>query len=359
MPEPRGPRAHGAKHRSESERIAALLASLPSGGGVVVGPGDDAAVLRPREGKDLVVTTDAFVEGRHFRRDLLTASEAGGRLAAANLSDLAAMAAEPRWAVISLVVPATWSVGDCLLLERAFARVLMADGAAVVGGNLASGEGAFSATVSLLGEVERDRAWRRAGARPGDVIAVTGVPGSAAAFMALALCDNPPSRTRAPGELAERFIAPTSRVRLARALAQAGGVHAATDLSDGLAADLGQMCRASGVGARVHEELLPADAPLRAAARALSAAAGQERGPLPAGEGPFLSQLQLGPSDDYELLLSVDAAGWERCVQVAAASGASLTRIGEAIAGEGLECVDRGGGKRPLEPRGWDHFEAV
>ena len=361
MPDARdrgAPRARRAMHGSEFERIAALIATLPRGEGVVVGPGDDAAVLRPREGRDLVVTTDTFVDGRHFRRDLVTPSEAGGRLAAANLSDLAAMAAEPRWAVMSLVVPATWSAGDCLLLERACARVLMADGAAVVGGNLASGDGAFSATVTLLGEVERDRAWKRAGAKPGDVIAVTGVPGSAAAFMALALWGNLPSRTRAPGELAERFIAPASRVRLARALAEAGGVHAAIDVSDGLAADLGSMCDASGVGARVHEEWLPADEPLRAAARALSAAAEEQRGALPAGEGALLTHLQLGPSDDYELLLSVDAVAWGRCAQVASVSGASLTRIGEVFEGAGLECVARGGATRPLEPRGWDHFEA-
>jgi hypothetical protein len=130
------------------------------------GPGDDAAVLRPRDGRDLVATTDAFVEGRHFRRDLLTPAEAGARLAVANLSDLAAMAAEPRWALLSFVVPAAWSQAECMLLERASARMLAADGAAIVGGNLAAAEGPFSATLALLGEVERGAAWRRAGAKP-------------------------------------------------------------------------------------------------------------------------------------------------------------------------------------------------
>jgi thiamine-monophosphate kinase len=344
---------------SEAARIAALIASLPRGddASVVLGPGDDAAVVRPREGRDLVVTTDTFVEGRHFRRDLLTPSEIGGRLAAANLSDMAAMAAEPRWAVLSLVVPAAWSAGDALLIERACARAFRVDGASVVGGNLASGDGAFSATVTLLGDVERERAWKRAGARPGDLLAVTGFPGSAAAFVALALWGNPPARARVPGALTERFIAPASRIALARALADAGGVHAAIDISDGLAADLARLASASAVGARVMEELLPSDEPMRAAVRALSAAAGQERGPLPAGEGDLLSHLQLGPSDDYELLLAVDPAAWDQCEALAAEHGAPLTLIGGITSGSALERVERGGGSWPLDPRGWDHFE--
>ena len=354
MPDANGGRR--AQDDSEAARIAALVATLPRGEDVVLGPGDDAAVLRPREGHDLVVTTDAFVEGRHFRRDLLTATEIGHRLAAANLSDLAAMAATPRWAVLSLVVPHAWTPADVLLLERACARTLHADGAAIVGGNLASGEGAFSATVTLLGEVARGHAWTRAGARAGDVLAVTGFPGSAAAFLALTLWGNPPSRARVPGVLAERFVAPPSRVALARSLAEITGVHAAIDLSDGLSADLARLASASGVGARVEEAALPADEAMHAAVRALTAAAGQERGPLPAGEGGLLSHLQTGPSDDYELLLAVDPGAWDRCAATAAAADVPLTRIGEATQGLALEYRERGGQARSLEPRGWDHF---
>ena len=353
MPEANGGRARGD---SEAARIAALVATLPKGEGVVLGPGDDAAVLRPRDGHDLVVTTDAFVEGRHFRRDLLTPTEIGHRLAAANLSDLAATAATPRWAVLSLVVPVAWTAADVLLLERACARSLAADGAVVVGGNLASGEGAFSATVTLLGEVARGRAWARAGAKPGDALAVTGFPGSAAAFLALALWGNPPSRARVPSAIAERFVAPPSRVAFARSLAEIHGVHAAIDLSDGLSGDLAHLAAASGVGARIEEALLPADEALHAAVRSLTALAGQERGPLPAGEGGLLSHLQLGPGDDYELLIALDPGVWDRCAATAAAADVPFSRIGEVTAGTALERAERGGAVRPLEPRGWDHF---
>ena len=332
----------------EFERIAALLAALPAGEGVVVGPGDDAAVLRVRDGRDLVATTDAFVEGRHFRRDLLTPAEAGARLAVANLSDLAAMAAEPRWALLSLVVPKAWSQAECLLLERACARVLTADGAAIVGGNLAAAEGPFAATLALLGDVERGAAWRRVGARPGDVIAVTGFPGSAAAFTALALSGSPPSRARVPAAIVERVVAPASRVKLARALAASGGVTAAIDVSDGLAADLAHLCEASHVGARIDQASLPADAALNEAARALST--------VPATEGDVLTRLRLGASDDYELLLSIEPSKWTDCERISHELGVPLARIGEFTSGSARVLAAASGREMPLDVPGWDHF---
>jgi thiamine-monophosphate kinase len=129
-------------------------------------------------------------------------------------------------------------------------------------------------------------------------------------------------------------------------------------VSDGLTADLAHVCEASGVGARLEEAVLPADEPLRAAARALSAAAGQERGPLPAGELGLLTHLQTGPGDDYELLLAVDPAGWDRAASVARSMGVPLARIGTFQPGRALELVSRSGEVRPLHPHGWDHFGA-
>ena len=346
-----------SESRGEFARITALVSMLPKGEGVIVGPGDDAAVLRADDGQDLVVSTDTFVEGRHFRRDLLTPGEAGARFAAANRSDLAAMAARPRWATLALAVPPLWSENEVRMFERACARELLSDGAAIVGGNLSSTDGPFVATLTLLGVVERDRAWRRAGAQPGDLLVVTGAPGSAAAFLALALWAEPPSRERAPLEIAERFILPVSRVTLARTLAASGvRVRAAIDVSDGLAADLGHLCAASGVGAVIDEARLPADPPLRAAARMLSAFAGQERGPLPAGEGELLAQLVLSASDDYELLLAIAPPAWQRCASIAAELGVALTAIGEAREEPGVVLRGRDGAEAPLLARGWDHF---
>lgn len=346
MPEPMG----------EFERIRALVAGLPRGEGVVIGPGDDAAVLRLRDAHDLVVTTDTFVEGRHFRRELLSPAEAGARFAAANRSDLAAMAATPRWATLALVLPPSWSAAAAAAFEHACAHALAADGAAIVGGNLSAGD-TFSATLTLMGEAPRGAAWTRAGARAGDVLAVTGVPGSAAAFVAIALWGSPPSRERVPAAITERFVSPPSRIALAQALAATGAVRAAIDVSDGLAADLAHLAQASGVGAVLDGDALPADEPLRACARLLSAFAGQERGVLPAAEAGLLAHLQRGPSDDYELLLAIDPARWPDAQEAARAAGSPLCVIGECTAGTGLS-IRTGGILGPLEARGWDHFGA-
>ena len=348
MPEPRG----------EFERIRDIVAALPGGEGVVVGPGDDAAVLRPRPGHDLVVTTDAFVEGRHFRLDLVTPAQAGARLAAANLSDLAAMAATPRWAVISLAVPEAWPAADAAALEHACARALAAEGAAVVGGNLAATEGPLSAHVTLLGEVPQGRAGTRAGARAGDVLAVTGSPGRAAAVVALALWATPPSLARAPAALVRDFHAPPCRVRAARAMAATGAVRAAIDISDGLAGDLAHLCAAGGVGAAVEERALPRDEALWDAALALAAGVTRDRGALlPADAQGFADLLRFGPGDDYELLLAVDPAAWEACAAAARGAGAPLTAIGAFTAEPGrLELRRADGRGEPLPGSGYDHF---
>lgn len=338
----------------EFERIRAIVAALPAGDGVVVGPGDDAAVLRPTPGHDLVVTTDTFVEGRHLRRELCSPTEAGSRFAAANLSDLAAMGARPRWAVLALVLPASWTPAAAAAFEHACAHALAADGAAIVGGNLSSGD-TFSATLTLFGECARDAAWRRSGARDGDVLAVTGSPGGAGAFVALALWGSPPSREHVPAALVERFVSPPSRVAFAQALAPLGAVRAAIDVSDGLVADLAHLTEASGVGAVLAADALPADDALREAARRLSAFAGQERGPLPAGEAGFLRHLVTGPSDDYELLLALDPARVEEVRAIATAHGVPLHVIGRLVAGSGV-ALDSGRGPEPLVARGWDHF---
>src|SRR5262249_20568883 len=149
--------------------------------------------------------------------------------------------------------------------------------------------------------------------------------------------------------------APPSRVRFARALAAGGGVHAAIDVSDGLAADLAHLCAAGGVGARVEESALPADPALAAAARAVLALAGEDRGPMPAREGALLTQLQLGASDDYELLLALDPARWADCERVASETGTPVARIGTVTAGDARVLATRGG-ERPLDEPGWDHF---
>lgn len=340
----------------EFERIRDIVASLPKGEGVIVGPGDDAAVLRPRVGRDLVVTTDAFVEGRHWRRELLDRRGIGHRIAAANLSDLAAMAAAPRWALVSTGVPESADAEELREIESAMAAILYLEGAAVVGGNLTATDGPAWFSVTLVGDVPRGGHWTRAGARPGDVLAVTGHPGRAAALLALAAATSPPSLARVPLGLVEAFGNPACRVRAATALAKAGGVNAAIDLSDGLAGDLAHLCEASGVGAVVLERKLPDDPMLAQAARELAAL------PAPAGAGDvppaaLVERFRFAPGDDYELLLAIEPGRFDACAEAAREAGAPLFRIGQFTPAAGRLVLQRAdGAEEPLPGSGYDHF---
>ena len=138
------------------------------GVGVVVGSGDDAAVLRLVAGSDLVATTDAFVEGGHFLRDWCPPRAAGARLAQANLSDLAAMAATPRWALLSIGARPESEAADLVGFQSGLSEALAAAGAVLVGGNLTAVTGSEWYSLTLLGECERGRGWTRRGARPAE-----------------------------------------------------------------------------------------------------------------------------------------------------------------------------------------------
>src|SRR5438093_1759840 len=176
-------------------RLMAIRPAVPGGHAAgpgtpsddaVVGPGDDAAVLRVGSGHELVATTDTLLEGVHFVRDWIESGPLGERLAEANLSDLAAMAAEPRWALVSYGMRPEHEVDDLERIQRGVVTALARHGAVVVGGNLAAVTREEWLTLTLLGEVEAGRAWTRAGARPGDLIAITGHPGRAGAGSTLA-----------------------------------------------------------------------------------------------------------------------------------------------------------------------------
>jgi thiamine-monophosphate kinase len=330
----------------EVEAIRLLTGGAAGRADVVVGPGDDAAVLRSDPGEDLVATTDALVEGRHFLPAWLTSAERGARLAAVNLSDLAAMAARPRWALLAIGARPQHEMDALLEFQRGLAAALAAEGAAIVGGNLTAVRGDEWWSLTLIGAVARGAAWTRAGARPGDLLALTGYPGRAAAGLALARRE-PPRETADAGEeawrpLLDAWLRPRARVAFASSLARAGAVRAAIDVSDGLAGDIAHLCEAGGVGCEVEARSLPRDALLERAAQALG---------VPA------SALRLGPSDDYELLLAVDPAGRDACERAARAADTPLAFVGRITERRGERVlVTEDGARMPLDARGFDHF---
>ncbi|WP_242361981.1 thiamine-phosphate kinase, partial [Anaeromyxobacter sp. SG17] len=237
----------------EFELIRRFTHALPlRGEGVRVGPGDDAAVLAPPRGEELVVTADAVVAGVHFDR-AFSPEDVGWKALAVNLSDLAAMGARPLWALVCLGVPPGVRPAELVRLGRGLGACARRYRVAVAGGNVTRAS-ELSVTVTVIGAVPEGRALLRTGARAGDLVAVTGTLGDAALGRA----------PGAPAALVRRQRRPTPRLAAGRALA--GVARAAIDVSDGLVQDLAHLCEASRVGARIGV----ADLPLSAAAERLA-----------------------------------------------------------------------------------------
>jgi thiamine-monophosphate kinase len=316
----------------------------PAQEGVLLGIGDDAALLRVPEGADLVAAVDTIVAGRHFPLET-DARSIGHRALAVNLSDIAAMGASPAWATLALTMP----TAEPAWLER-FAAGLweLADryGVALVGGDTTSGP--LTVSLQLLGHVPRGAAIRRSGARAGDILAVTGTLGDAGAGLWLAQArtaargqaltgtDAPPHTGVLARELIERFEYPAPRVQFG--LAARGIATAAMDISDGLVGDLPKLAAASGVSAHVEVERLPLSQALRELATPLQA-----------------RDWALAAGDDYELLLAVPPDRFGLLSEAASRIGLALTAIGELGAGSGVTWTLNGMAWVP-GVIGYDHF---
>ena len=303
---------------------------------VVVGIGDDAAVLQPPRGEWLVQTTDTLVDGVHFDRALCPPTAIGRRAVAVNLSDLAAMAARPQWLLLSLVLPADLPLAHFEALVDGAIAAATAAGAALVGGNVARSAGPLVVDVTATGRVRPRRLLRRDSARAGDTLWVTGALGGAAAGLAMLRAD-----PAAHGASVDRYLSPTPRLREAVALAAGKAARAAIDVSDGLGAAVRQLAEASGLGARIEADLVP----LLQDARHWHERRGE----------PALD-LALA-SDDYELLVAVPARGEGRLRAVRSRSATPLTRIG-VLTTDGACVLRRDGADLPL-PDGFAHFASL
>ena len=305
---------------------------------VAVGVGDDAAVVEPARNLLEVVTTDAMVEGVHFERSFTPPAAIGHRALAANLSDLAAMGAAPRAALLSLVLPPALPLADFDAMVDGFMALAAAHDVTLIGGNITRSPGPLLVDVSAIGTVRRRRVLTRAGARPGDEVWVSGEIGSAAAGLQSLSAGAPDRQAMAGCEAA--FLSPEPRVRLGCLLGRNRAATSSVDLSDGLADGLHQLAAASAVGLVVDAAAIPL----------ADAARGWFEG---RGGDPVLAAIAGG--DDYELLFTVRPRERRRLDAVRRqARGVPLTRIGVVVREPGV-VLARGGMSGPV-PSGYIHF---
>jgi thiamine-monophosphate kinase len=306
---------------------------------VRLGIGDDGALLAVPAAQLLVVSTDTLVAGTHFPQDS-KAFDIGWKALAVNLSDLAAMGATPAWATLALTLPQfdrQWVID----FADGFAALARDFKLALVGGDTTRGP--LSVTVTIHGFVPEGAALRRGGARIGDGVFVTGTLGDAAAGLKLLQAiagDAPDLQDGPPGMremLIERLNRPTPRV--AQGLLLRGRAAACIDISDGLVADLGHVCAASGVGAEIDAASLPPSSAL-----------------LSVFDDAARQALQLAEGDDYELCFTASEPAATLLAGDLARSGCGATRIGRIVGPPGVRVRDAEGGEVVPARKGWEHF---
>jgi len=328
----------------ESKLVARISAAVPSGGvratrtGLRLGIGDDAALLAPRAGFDVVVSSDFFIEDAHFIANVHPPESVGYKSLVRAVSDLSAMGAAPGYFLLNLALPSgktgAWFDGYVRGLGRAarVARIVL------IGGDLARSK-QVSIAITVIGYAKAGRAIRRSGARPGDFIYVSGRLGGARLGLEILLKHR---GTVVGARLLAPHFYPPLRLDLGEWIARERIASAMMDISDGLSIDLGRLCESSRVGAEIDAGRIP---------RVGISRGWQER--LQLAPGAAL-EFALHGGDDYELLMTVPP---HRAHKLRRAPGRiPLTCIGQITRDRRMVLVDANGQTQPLQVKGWDHF---
>lgn len=308
---------------------------VPGNPAVLLGIGDDAAAVALTPGMVLLATADLLAQGVHFDCAWHEPVSLGRKSLAVNLSDIAAMGGIPRFALLSLAIPAEFSLEFIESFMSGFLEQADRFGVALIGGDTSSSQAGFVINVTLLGEQFPDRIAKRSGACSGDLICVSGTLGDSALGLELlkAGCLS--------GESVQRHLDPLPRVELGKILAERCLPSAMIDISDGLHADLGHILAASSTGAKICLDALPLSDNFRKCV---------------ARNSPDYCQLSLAGGEDYELLFTLPPAKLKDAENAAALAGTFITVIGEITGEPGLHLAFADGSSYNAEIHGYDHF---
>jgi thiamine-monophosphate kinase len=318
---------------------------------MLLGIGDDAAALRIAPSRTLLATTDMLLEGVHFDLALTDPYSLGWKSAAVNISDIAAMGGIPRFCLISLGIPAAFSVDDMTEFYRGFDTLARIHGCLIAGGDTCASRKDLVVSITVLGESEKNALLPRSGARPGDRIFVTGTLGDSAAGLALlrkrsrkgsrsGRCSGNAGSGRygaGEGRLIRKHLRPEPRVAEGRSLARARCASSLIDVSDGLSSDLLHICEESGVGAEIYADAIPLSADLLQNSRQIATTPRDHA---------------LSGGEDYELLFTVP----ERKLKAFRSLGLEASEIGVIRRKKGAVLVLTDGRRTELPPKGYDHF---
>ena len=315
-------------------RIAERVSPQP---GVEIGIGDDAAVIRPADGFLTLITTDMLVEGVHFDLSLCDPVTLGRKSLSVNLSDIAAMGGKPRFFLLSMAIPPSFPVAFLDAFTKGMLERADEFGVGLIGGDTCSSKDGLVLSITVFGEQRPERIIRRDGARPGDLIFVTGTLGDSALGLEML------KQGESCGFATERHLDPSPRVGEGLALATALLPTAMIDVSDGLAADLGHILASSGVGARLHVQEIPLSRFFRTKCTPLTDEA---------------LALALAGGEDYELLFTVPPSRADEVYPLIAGFGTEVTVIGEITADSGLSLLSEEGREFTLAKKGFNHFRS-
>lgn len=300
---------------------------------VLISIGDDAAAVKVSKGKTLLATTDLLTDGIHFDLRYISFFQLGAKALLVNISDIAAMAGIPRYALIAIAVPDNIKVEELNEIYRGIKKTASAYKVSIIGGDTSGSKKGLMISITLLGEAKQGNIVKRDGAKPGDKIFVTGTLGDSSAGLELL------KKGKRKGFLINRHIRPTPRLKEAYVIAQNMLATSMIDISDSLSTDLNHICEQSRVGAVIYEDRIPLSKELKKAKL--------KNKPL---------EYALSGGEDYELLFTVKRKNVKNIYDAISRNRLSATMIGE-ITERGLLLVDREGVQRPLLPAGFNHFK--